>query len=79
MPGLVRLLVRLRGGDERRERLSTDRWDQVTASGGFTGPEFAQTGLTEANASRSHDVETAIVHFDSTTRTMIGNSASASS
>lgn len=39
--------------------------------GSFTDPEYAQVGLTEADAGRSHDAATAIVRFDSTTRTII--------
>jgi pyruvate/2-oxoglutarate dehydrogenase complex dihydrolipoamide dehydrogenase (E3) component len=45
--------------------------DAVTTTGSFTEPEYAQTGLTEAKARASHDVVTAVVHFDSTTRTII--------
>ena len=39
--------------------------------GSFTDPEYAQVGLTEAKARETHDVETAVLHFDSTTRTII--------
>lgn len=45
--------------------------DEVTTTGSFTEPEYAQTGLTEAKARAMHDVVTAVVRFDSTTRTMI--------
>ena len=45
--------------------------DQVAPIGSFTDPEYAQVGLTEAKASEQHDVATAIVRFDSTTRTII--------
>jgi dihydrolipoamide dehydrogenase len=45
--------------------------DEVTTTGSFTEPEYAQTGLTEAKARATHDVVTAVVRFDSTTRTMI--------
>ena len=43
----------------------------VSPIGSFTDPEYAQVGLTEANARETHDVETAIIRFDSTTRTII--------
>ena len=39
--------------------------------GSFTDPEYAQVGMTEAQARAKHDVETVIVLFDSTTRTII--------
>ena len=39
--------------------------------GSFTDPEYAQVGLTEAKARESHDIVTAIVRFNSTTRTII--------
>jgi len=39
--------------------------------GSFTDPEYAQVGKTEAKARESHQVLAAIVHFDSTTRTII--------
>jgi dihydrolipoamide dehydrogenase len=45
--------------------------DQVAPIGSFTDPEYAQVGLTEAKAREKHDVATAIVRFDSTTRTII--------
>jgi len=45
--------------------------DRVSPSGSFTDPEYAQVGLTEAKARQTHDVVTAVVHFDSTTRTII--------
>jgi dihydrolipoamide dehydrogenase len=45
--------------------------DRVSPIGSFTDPEYAQVGLTEAKARESHDVVTAVVHFDSTTRTII--------
>jgi pyruvate/2-oxoglutarate dehydrogenase complex dihydrolipoamide dehydrogenase (E3) component len=45
--------------------------DQVAPIGSFTDPEYAQVGLTEAKAREAHDVVTAIVGFDSTTRTII--------
>jgi len=43
----------------------------VNPIGSFTDPEYAQVGMTETAAREQHDVETAIVHFDSTTRTII--------
>jgi dihydrolipoamide dehydrogenase len=45
--------------------------DEVTTTGSFTEPEYAQTGLSEAKARATHDIVTAVVHFDSTTRTII--------
>ena len=45
--------------------------DPVTPIGSFTDPEYAQVGLTEAKARENSDVVTAIVRFDSTTRTII--------
>jgi pyruvate/2-oxoglutarate dehydrogenase complex dihydrolipoamide dehydrogenase (E3) component len=45
--------------------------DGVTTTGSFTDPEYAQTGLTEAKARATHDMVTAIVRFDSTTRSII--------
>jgi len=45
--------------------------DQVSPVGSFTDPEYAQVGLTEAKARETHDVVTAVVRFDSTTRTII--------
>jgi pyruvate/2-oxoglutarate dehydrogenase complex dihydrolipoamide dehydrogenase (E3) component len=45
--------------------------DQVAPIGSFTDPEYAQVGLTEAKAREGHDVATAVVRFDSTTRTII--------
>jgi pyruvate/2-oxoglutarate dehydrogenase complex dihydrolipoamide dehydrogenase (E3) component len=53
----------------RGQALST--MDQVHPIGSFTDPEYAQVGLTEAVARKSHDVVTATVRFDSTTRTII--------
>ena len=43
----------------------------VSPIGSFTDPEYAQVGLTEAKARETHDVETAMIRFDSTTRTII--------
>ena len=45
--------------------------DAVSPIGSFTDPEYAQVGLTEAKARETHDVETVVLHFDSTTRTII--------
>src|SRR5882724_627231 len=45
--------------------------DRVSPIGSFTDPEYAQVGLTEAKAREKHDIVTAIVRFDSTTRTII--------
>ena len=45
--------------------------DRVSPIGSFTDPEYAQVGLTEAKARETHDVVTAVVRFDSTTRTII--------
>jgi pyruvate/2-oxoglutarate dehydrogenase complex dihydrolipoamide dehydrogenase (E3) component len=47
------------------------REDWVSPIGSFTDPEYAQVGLTEAKARETHDVVTAVVRFDSTTRTII--------
>ncbi len=51
---------------------TTPLTDPVTPIGSFTDPEYAQVGLTEAKACEKSDVVTAIVRFDSTTRTIIG-------
>jgi dihydrolipoamide dehydrogenase len=45
--------------------------DRVSPIGSFTDPEYAQVGLTEAKAREKYDVLTAMVRFDSTTRTVI--------
>ena len=45
--------------------------EKVNPIGSFTDPEYAQVGMTETKAREKHDVATAIVHFDSTTRTII--------
>src|SRR5208283_2505465 len=45
--------------------------EPVTPIGSFTDPEYAQVGLTEAKARETHDIVTADVRFDSTTRTII--------
>ncbi|MBV8140266.1 MAG: NAD(P)/FAD-dependent oxidoreductase [Deltaproteobacteria bacterium] len=43
----------------------------VNTSAGFTQPEYASAGLTEAKARETHDTVTAVIHFDSTIRTII--------
>jgi pyruvate/2-oxoglutarate dehydrogenase complex dihydrolipoamide dehydrogenase (E3) component len=45
--------------------------DPVSPICSFTDPEYAQVGLTEAKARETHDVATALIRFDSTTRTII--------
>jgi dihydrolipoamide dehydrogenase len=45
--------------------------DQAAPIGSFTDPEYAQVGLTEAKARETHDIVTAIINFNSTTRTII--------
>jgi dihydrolipoamide dehydrogenase len=45
--------------------------DEIAPTGSFTEPEYAQVGLTEAKARAAHDIATAVVHFDSSTRTII--------
>jgi dihydrolipoamide dehydrogenase len=45
--------------------------DHVSPVGSFTDPEYARVGVTETAARQSHDVVTAVAHFDSTTRTII--------
>ena len=45
--------------------------DRVSPIGSFTDPEYAQVGLTEAKAREKYNVLTAMVRFDSTTRTII--------
>jgi dihydrolipoamide dehydrogenase len=43
----------------------------VNPIGSFTDPEYAHVGLTENKARESHDIVTAVVPFDSATRTII--------
>lgn len=50
---------------------SMTQLNQVAPIGSFTDPEYAQVGLTEAKARQAHDVATATIHFDTTTRTII--------
>lgn len=45
--------------------------DQAAPIGSFTDPEYAQVGLTETKARETHDILTAIINFNSTTRTII--------
>ncbi len=45
--------------------------EAVNPIGSFTDPEYAQVGLTEAQARAAHDVVTAKIQFDTTTRTII--------
>jgi dihydrolipoamide dehydrogenase len=45
--------------------------NRVSPTGSFTDPEYAQVGVTEAQARRTQEVVTAVVRFDSTTRTII--------
>ena len=43
----------------------------VSPIGNFTDPEYAQVGLTEAEARKTHDVLSTVVRFDSVARTII--------
>jgi hypothetical protein len=43
----------------------------VSPVGSFTDPEYAQVGLSEAKARQAHDIVTAIVNFDATTRMIV--------
>jgi pyruvate/2-oxoglutarate dehydrogenase complex dihydrolipoamide dehydrogenase (E3) component len=45
--------------------------ERVSPTGSFTDPEYAQVGLTEKKAYETHDAVTVVVHFNSTTRTII--------
>ena len=45
--------------------------DQAAPIGSFTDPEYAQVGLTETKARETHNIVTAIINFNSTTRTII--------
>ena len=45
--------------------------NRVSPIGSFTDPEYAQVGMTEAQARERGDIVKAVVHFDSTTRTII--------
>ena len=44
---------------------------QAAPIGSFTDPEYAQVGLTEAQARTNHEIVVATICFDSTTRTII--------
>jgi dihydrolipoamide dehydrogenase len=50
---------------------TTPLGERVSPIGSFTDPEYAQVGLTEAKARERHDALSAVVRFDSTTRTII--------
>jgi pyruvate/2-oxoglutarate dehydrogenase complex dihydrolipoamide dehydrogenase (E3) component len=43
----------------------------VSPVGSFTDPEYAQVGLSEAKARQTHEIATALVNFDSTTRMIV--------
>ncbi|MBV9957402.1 MAG: NAD(P)/FAD-dependent oxidoreductase [Acidobacteria bacterium] len=45
--------------------------DEVAPIGSFTDPEYAQVGMTEAQARANREVVVATIRFDSTTRTII--------
>jgi len=45
--------------------------DRVSPGDSFTDTEFASVGLTEKKARETHDVVTAVIQFESTTRTII--------
>ena len=45
--------------------------EAVNPIGSFTDPEYAQAGLTEAQARAAHDVATSTIRFDTTTCTII--------
>ena len=45
--------------------------DQAAPIGSFTDPEYAQVGLTETKARDAHDIVTATIRFEATTRTII--------
>ncbi len=47
------------------------RVERVNTIAGFTDPEYARAGLTEAKARETHDVLTALVHFDASVRNII--------
>jgi dihydrolipoamide dehydrogenase len=47
------------------------RVERVQTIAGFTDPEYARAGLTEATAREAHDVLTAVVRFDASARTII--------
>jgi dihydrolipoamide dehydrogenase len=45
--------------------------ERVNPAGSFTDPEYAQVGPTEAKARATHDIVTAVINFDCTTRNVI--------
>ena len=45
--------------------------DQVSPTGSFTEPEYAQVGITEAKARETYDAVVSMVRFDETARTII--------
>ena len=45
--------------------------ERVNPAGSFTDPEYAQVGPTEAKARATHDILTAVINFDCTTRNVI--------
>ena len=47
------------------------RAERVNTVAGFTDPEYARAGLTEAKARETHEVLTATVRFDASARTII--------
>ncbi len=47
------------------------RVERVNTIAGFTDPEYARAGLTEAKARETHDVLTAVVRFDASVRNII--------
>ena len=47
------------------------RVEQVNTIAGFTDPEYARAGLTEAKAREAHDILTAAIHFDASVRNII--------
>lgn len=51
--------------------MTTTLGDQLSPTGSFTDPEYAQVGLNEAKARETHDVLVSIIQFDSVTRTII--------
>jgi dihydrolipoamide dehydrogenase len=47
------------------------RSENVIPMGGFTDPEYARVGITEAEARRRNDIRVGVVRFDETARTII--------
>jgi pyruvate/2-oxoglutarate dehydrogenase complex dihydrolipoamide dehydrogenase (E3) component len=50
---------------------STEYENRASPIGSFTDPEYAQVGLTEAQAREGRDIVKAVIRFDTTTRTII--------